>query len=667
MPYPLMLSPLDLGFTTLANRVIMGSMHTNLEEQEQGFEKLAAFYAERAEGGVGLIITGGISPNESGKLAYNRGTFSLDEQVAEHRIVTQAVHQYDTKICLQILHAGRYSHHSNPVAPSAIQSPITPFPPHELTSEQVEQQIQDFVHSAQLAQKAGYDGVEIMGSEGYLINQFVCPRTNQRRDQWGGSFANRIRFPLEIVRRTREVLGEAFILIYRISLLDLVEQGNDFEETLALALELEKSGVDLLNTGIGWHEARVPTIASMVPRGAFAGITAKLKKHLSVPIIACNRINTPEVAEQILAQEQADLVSMARPLLADSHFVAKAAQGKAKQISTCIACNQACLDNIFVSKVASCLVNPRAAHETEINFTPVANPKKLAVVGAGAAGCMFAIFAAQRGHQVTLFEAESEVGGQLKLAAQIPGKEEFSEFLRYIRQSLSDQNVTLKLSQKPQAEVLDAFDEVILSTGSMPIQPSFEGLEHPKVVTYRQVIENQVSIGERVVIIGSGGIAFDVAAKLIAPKEPEQPIQSFAEHWGIDLENQTAGGLKDPRQPHALPHITMLQRKVRKPGAGLGQTTVWIHREEFKRHGVKHISAVTYKRVTADGLLIDHRGEEKLLPADTIIICAGQTEQLPDFWQQLSKPCHVIGGAKKASGINAQKAIEQAAQLAMTL
>ena len=663
MPYPLMLSPLDLGFTTLANRVIMGSMHTNLEEQENGFEKLAAFYAERAAGGVGLIITGGIAPNEAGKLAYNRGTFSHQEQVPEHQLVTQAVHQYNTKICLQILHAGRYGHHGSPVAPSAIQSPITPFPPKALTSDEVEQQLHDFVQCAKLAQQAGYDGVEIMGSEGYLINQFICPRTNHRDDQWGGTFANRIRFPLEVVRRIRAELGEAFILIFRISLLDLVEQGNDFDETLALAKALDQAGTNILNTGIGWHESRIPTIASMVPRGAFVEVTAKLRQHLSIPIVACNRINAPDVAEQILVDQQADLISMARPLLADSQFVSKSAAAQAQRINTCIACNQACLDNIFLSKVASCLVNPQAAHETEICFTPTALPKRIAVLGAGAAGVMFAIFAAQRGHRITLFEAGKQIGGQLKLAAKIPGKQEFSQFIRYMKVMLEEHGVEVKLESKPLASELTGFDDIVVATGTRAVMPDIEGLNDPKVVSYQDVINGRVVPGKRVVIIGSGGIAFDVASKLLAGSEADT-IEAFAKHWGIDLENEQPGGLQAQQPLVSKHHITMLQRKVRKPGAGLGKTTVWIHREELKRHGVKYLSAVQYKKVTEQGLLVEIRQQEKLLEADTIIICAGQQQNLPDQLETLSIPVHFIGGARQSAGINAQRAIEEAAELA---
>ncbi|KXI29333.1 NADPH-dependent 2,4-dienoyl-CoA reductase [Paraglaciecola hydrolytica] len=669
MPYPNLLSPLNLGFTTLSNRVIMGSMHTNLEEQQNGFERLAAFYAERAAGGVGLIITGGVSPNTSGILAPNRVILSDHKHVTAHQLITQAVHQFSTKICMQILHAGRYGYHSKIVAPSAIQAPITPFLPHALNAEEIEQQLEDFVNCAYLAKQAGYDGVEIMGSEGYLINQFICLHTNQRSDQWGGSFANRMRFPLEVIKRIRQRLGHNFILIFRLSILDLVNQGSNFDEVITLALALQKEGVDIINSGIGWHETRVPTIAGVVPRAAFSSITARVKKHLSIPIVACNRINTPEIAEAILVNNEADMVSMARPFLADSHFVNKAKADSADTINTCIACNQACLDHIFVNKVASCLVNPRAGFETLLKFEAVSQAKKLAVVGAGPAGAMFAIYAAQRGHSVTLYEKSNRVGGQLNLAAKVPGKEEFKEFLRYINTTLQQSTVELKLLCEPSINDLAHYDEVILASGTIARELTIPGANHPKVIAYQDLIEGGPKVGDKVAIIGTGGIAFDVAAKLIATHTEAWSISQqrdyFAARWGIDYANTSSGGLcESTDNTLSDKQITMLQRKIRKPGAGLGQTTVWIHRGELKRQGVKTISRADYVAISDEGLTFSLRGEEKTLDVDAIVVCAGQlshiTYELTDFKQ----PVHVIGGAKKVLKLDAKNAIEEAAWLA---
>jgi 2,4-dienoyl-CoA reductase (NADPH2) len=644
-------------------------MHTNLEEQIDGFVRLAAFYAERAAGGVGLIITGGVAPNESGILAPNRVILSRQQHVAEHKLITQAVHQYPTKICMQILHAGRYGYHSQIVAPSAIQAPIVPFIPHALNECEIEQQIEDFVVCAGLAFEAGYDGIEIMGSEGYLINQFICRHTNKRDDQWGGSFNNRIRFPLEIVRRIRRRFGGNHIVVFRLSILDLVENGSDFEEVIQLALALEKVGVNIINSGIGWHETRVPTIASVVPRAAFSSITAKVKNRINIPIVACNRINTPEIAEAILADDMADMVSMARPFLADSQFVNKASANQPQAINTCIACNQACLDHIFVNKVASCLVNPRAGYETLLNFAPVANPKQLVVVGAGPAGAMFAIYAAERGHHVTLFERNDVLGGQLNLAAKIPGKEEFREFLRYINHTLEHSNVDVQLGKSPSFAQLSEFDEVIIATGTTARTLDIPGTQHSTVLSYQDVIEDNVQVGNKVVVIGTGGIAFDLIAKITSTNTNDWSLaekqQDFAAHWGIDFSNQINGGLTPPIDKlENTKQITMLQRKVRKPGAGLGKTTVWIHRAELKRREVRTMSMVNYVSISDEGLTVDIRNNYKTLPADSIVVCAGQQSHVAYDLTRFKQPVHLIGGANNVVGLDAKSAIETAAWLA---
>tara|TARA_R110000751_G_scaffold307898_1_gene434145 strand:+ start:37101 stop:39053 length:1953 start_codon:yes stop_codon:yes gene_type:complete len=647
----------------------MGSMHTNLEEQIDGFMRLAAFYAERAAGGVGMIITGGVSPNESGILAPKRVILSRQQHVADHQLITQAVHQYSTKICMQILHAGRYGYHSQIVAPSAIQAPIVPFIPHALSHDEIEQQIEDFVNCAGLALEAGYDGIEIMGSEGYLINQFICRHSNKRDDKWGGSFSNRTRFPLEIVRRIRQRFGDNFIVIFRLSILDLVENGSDLQDVIELALALEKVGVNIINSGIGWHETRVPTIASVVPRASFSIITAKVKSQINIPIVACNRINTPEVAEDILKNNMADMVSMARPFLADSQFVNKASADQAETINTCIACNQACLDHIFVNKVASCLVNPRAGYETLLNFDPVVKAKTLAVVGSGPAGAMFAIYAAQRGHKVTLFEQSNTIGGQLNLAAKVPGKEEFKEFLRYIKQTLDQSTVAIQLGHSPSYLQLSEFDEVIIATGTKARNLDIPGINHNKVMSYQDVIEENVEVGDKVAVIGTGGIAFDLVAKLTSNKTKSWSLveqqQDFAAHWGIDYSNHVNGGLVAPvNESKNSKQITMLQRKVRKPGAGLGKTTVWIHRKEFKNRGVKTLSLVKYVGISEQGLELNIRGEHSILEADSIIVCAGQ-QSLQDYdLSNFSQPVHVIGGANNVVGLDAKSAIESSAWLA---
>ncbi|WP_289029891.1 NADPH-dependent 2,4-dienoyl-CoA reductase [uncultured Paraglaciecola sp.] len=672
MPYPNILSPLSLGFTTLSNRIIMGSMHTNLEEQPDGFKRLAAFYAERAAGGVGLIITGGVSPNSSGILAPKRAILASKQQIPEHKLVVDTVHQYPTKICLQILHAGRYGYHNELVAPSALQGPIVPFTPHALDESEVEKQIEDFVNCAELSKMAGYDGVEIMGSEGYLINQFLCLRTNIRTDDWGGSFENRIRFPLEIVRRIRKRVGDNFIIIFRLSVLDLVNDGNNIEEVVKLALALEKSGVNIINSGIGWHEARIPTIASVVPRAAFRSITAAVKQHINIPIVACNRINTPEVAEAILKNDEADMVSMARPFLADSHFVEKAKNDEANTINTCIACNQACLDPIFKGKVASCLVNPRAAFETSLKLLPTTSPKNIAVVGAGPAGTMFAIYASQRGHKVTLFEESEKLGGQLNLAACIPGKAEFKEFLRYLNVSVSKNKVALKLNTLAKITELNSFDEVVIATGTQAQKLDIPISEDANVLNYIDVIEQPQALGSKIAIVGSGGIAFDVVTKLTTPETEHLSLNEqtdiFAKHWGIDLSNQIRGGKKDiPAEPLLTSNITMLQRSVRKPGTGLGQTTVWIHREEFKRKKIKTLTKIQYRGISSKGLALESRGKEFVLEADTVIICAGQRSDTSVNYRKLTVPYHHIGGAKQVKKLDAMLAIRQAAELASSI
>jgi 2,4-dienoyl-CoA reductase (NADPH2) len=644
-------------------------MHTNLEEQIDGFVRLAAFYAERAAGGVGLIITGGVSPNESGILAPKRVILSRQQHVADHQLITQAVHQYSTKICMQILHAGRYGYHSQIVAPSAIQAPIVPFIPHALSHDEIEQQIEDFVNCAGLALEAGYDGIEIMGSEGYLINQFICRHTNKRDDQWGGCFSNRTRFPLEIIRRIRQRFGENYIVIFRLSILDLVENGSDLQEVIKLALALEKVGVNIINSGIGWHETRVPTIANVVPRASFSNITARVKSHINIPIVACNRINTPEIAEHILKDNMADMVSMARPFLADSQFVNKASADQAHKINTCIACNQACLDHIFVNKVASCLVNPRAGYETLLNFDPVVTAKKLAVVGSGPAGAMFAIYAAQRGHEVTLYEQSKTIGGQLNLAAKVPGKEEFREFLRYINQTLEDSTVDVQLGQSPSYTQLSKFDEIILATGTKPRNLDIPGANNSNVLSYKDVIEDNFKVGEKVLVIGTGGIAFDLVAKLTSTNTESWTLsekqQDFAAHWGIDYKNQENGGLiSSIDKSENSKQITMLQRKVRKPGAGLGKTTVWIHRKEFKRRGVKTLSLVNYVSISDAGLKLEIRGENTDIAADSIIVCAGQQSHVAYDLTLLTPPVHLIGGANNVVGLDAKSAIEASAWLA---
>ncbi|WFO52217.1 NADPH-dependent 2,4-dienoyl-CoA reductase [Aeromonas veronii] len=672
--YPTLLTPLDLGFTQLRNRVLMGSMHTGLEEEKGGFDKLAAFYAERARGGVGLIVTGGIAPNLRGRLVPHGSQLSFPWQVSKHKKVTSAVHREGGKIALQILHAGRYAYHPFSLAPSALKAPISPFKPRAMSERQIRGTIRDFAATAALAKAAGYDGVEVMGSEGYLINQFICERTNKRTDGWGGSSENRMRFPVEIVRAIRERVGTDFIIIFRLSMLDLVEQGSTLEEVIALGKALEAVGVTLINTGIGWHEARIPTIATSVPRGAFSWVTAELKKHLTVPLITTNRINTPEVAERILAGGEADMVSMARPFLADPEFVIKAAENRADEINTCIACNQACLDHVFKQKRASCLVNPRACFETELTFGRVPQPKKLAVVGAGPAGLAFACYAAERGHQVSLFDQASEIGGQFNFAKQIPGKEEFHETLRYFAKRLEKCGVELYLGQRQSAESLlgGGFDEVILATGIRPRTPNIPGIEHPKVMSYLDVLRDHKPVGQKVAVIGAGGIGFDVAEYLVE-KKVEMDADGHRDHWlkewGIDKQFGERGGLTAPEIDAPERQIWLLQRKESKVGDGLGKTTGWIHRTVLKNRKVQMLSGVQYLGIDDEGLHIQVGETKQCLPVDQVIVCAGQEplKELQAGLQAAGKPVHIIGGADVAAELDAKRAIRQGAELAAVI
>ncbi|WP_267530540.1 NADPH-dependent 2,4-dienoyl-CoA reductase [Acinetobacter oleivorans] len=671
--YPHLLKPLDLGFTTLKNRVLMGSMHIGLEEAPQGYERMAAFYAERAKGDVGLIVTGGVSPNDDG-VVFSHGT-KLDtvEEAEKHKVITQAVHEAGGKIAMQILHTGRYSYQANNVAPSAIQAPINPIKPKALSSAEVQQTIDDFANCAKLAQYAGYDGVEIMGSEGYLINEFIAARTNHRDDEWGGSYENRIRFPIEIVKRTRALVGENFIIIYRLSMLDLVEGGSSIEEVIQLAKEIEKAGATIINTGIGWHEARIPTIATKVPRAAFTWVTEKLKGEVSIPLVTSNRINTPEMAEHVLASGHADMVSMARPMLADAEFVLKASEGRSDEINTCIGCNQACLDHIFSMKIATCLVNPRACYETELIFKDAQVQKNIAVIGAGPAGLSFAVYAADRGHQVKIFEASHQIGGQFNIAKTVPGKEEFYETLRYFaRQIELRPNIELILNHKATYEELSQanFDEIVVATGVTPRQLQFEGIDHPKVLSYLQVLKERVPVGQRVAIIGAGGIGFDTAEYLTHEGESGSlNPEKFYEEWGIDTQYEHVGGLKQPKVETSEREIYLLQRKNAVVGAGLGKTTGWIHRAGLKNRQVKMLAGVQYNKVDDQGLHITIDGQPSVLEVDHVVICAGQ-ESFTAMYDQLKtegKNVHLIGGAKEAGELDAKRAIRQGAELAAVL
>jgi len=666
--YPNLLKPLDLGFTTLKNRVLMGSMHTGLEEEKNGFSKLASFYEERAKGGVGLIVTGGISPNFRGRLAPFGSEMSKPWHVGKHRQVTDAVHKYGSKICLQLLHAGRYSYHPFSLAPSAIKAPINPFKPKAMSERQIKNTIKHYARGAKLAQKAGYDGVEIMGSEGYLINQFLCPRTNKRDDKWGGSFENRMRFPLEIVKAVRAAVGEKSIIIFRLSMLDLVEDGHQLDEVLQLGKLLEQAGVTIINTGIGWHEARVPTIVTSVPRGAFSWITERVRRELSVPVVAVNRINTPEIAEHILESNQADMVSMARPLLADPEFVKKAEQGQSERINTCIACNQACLDHVFENKRASCLVNPRACFEQELVMKPAEQKKRIAVIGSGPAGLAFACNAAERGHQVDLYDKSEEIGGQFNYAKQIPGKEEFYETLRYFKYRIEDTGVNLKLGKEQTCEGLlaEKYDDVVLATGVSPRQVDIPGVDLPHVLGYLDVLRDHKAVGKKVAVIGAGGIGFDVSEYLTTEKSLTLDEPEWSERWGIDKSYTDRGGLK-PQQPEQSPRqVWLLQRKESKVGKGLGKTSGWVHRNELKSKSVNMWNGVTYHRIVPEGIEIEREGEKQLLEVDNVIICAGQVPQrsLHDALQSAGQTVHLIGGADVAAELDAKRAIRQGTELA---
>ncbi len=678
-PYPHLLAPLDLGFTQLKNRVLMGSMHTGLEDGRD-LSRLAAYFRERAEGGVGLMVTGGFAPNIAGWAKPFAGTLSTSGAARRHQVVTQAVHAAGGKIALQILHTGRYAYHPLAVAPSAIKSPISPFKPFELSARGVERQIRAFVNCAVKAREAGYDGVEIMGSEGYFINQFLAKHTNHREDQWGGDYSQRMRLPLEIVQRTREAVGKDFIIIYRLSMIDLVPGGSSWDEVVTLGKAVAQGGASIINTGIGWHEARVPTIATSVPRAAFAWVTQKMKAEFAAagirtPLVTSNRINTPEVAEQILAEGQADMVSMARPLLADAHFVNKAAQGRADEINTCIACNQACLDHIFVNKLTSCLVNPRACHETELVYRPVTQRKRIAVVGAGPAGLTAATVAAERGHEVHLFDAASEIGGQLNMAKVIPGKEEFHEMLRYLKRRVETTGVQLHLNTAVTAADLQDYDEVVVATGVSPRDPKIAGQDHPKVLSYIDVLRHRKPVGQKVAIIGAGGIGFDVAEFLVAGDHSTTlDLPAWQAEWGVTDPAAAPGGLR-PEGPQVTPparEVTLLQRKQGKLGEGLGKTTGWIHRAALKMKRVKMIGGVNYERIGDEGLLVSY-GEKRENPTwiacDTVVLCAGQLplRTLAEELQALGQKPHLVGGALEAGELDAKRAIDQAARLAARL
>ena len=670
--YPNMLKPLDLGFTTLKNRVLMGSMHVGLEEVPNGFERMAAFYAERARGGVGLIVTGGIAPNERARPMKGGAMLTTEAEGQHHRVVTDAVHQAGGKIAMQILHFGRYSYQKDLVAPSALQAPINPFTPHALTTEEVAQTVEDFARCAGLAQHAGYDGVEIMGSEGYLINEFIAARTNHRDDEWGGSYENRMRFPVEIVRRVRERVGANFIIIYRLSALDLVDGGSTLDEVIQLAKAVEAAGATIINTGIGWHEARIPTIATKVPRAAFAWVTQRLKGHVGIPLVATNRINTPEVAEQLLADGCCDMVSMARPFLADADFVRKAAEGRADEINTCIGCNQACLDHTFGGKITSCLVNPRACHETELVIAPTSAPKRIAVVGAGPAGLSFAVTAAERGHTVELFDSAAEIGGQFNIAKKVPGKEEFYETLRYFDRQLALKGVKLSLNTRVSADALKAggYDEVVLATGVTPRTPDIDGVEHPKVMGYLDVLRDNKPVGHSVAVIGAGGIGFDVSEYLAhSGTSPSVDAPKFYAEWGIDTTYSGVGGICAPRAEASPRKVHLLQRKESKVGDQLGKTTGWIHRTSLKAKRVAMSPGVQYQKIDDAGLHIRVGDQEQVLAVDNVILCAGQEPQreLLGALQAAGCSVHVIGGADVAAELDAKRAINQGTRLAATI
>lgn len=675
-PYPHLLNPLDLGFTQLKNRVLMGSMHTGLEDGDN-FERLSAYFAERARGDVGLMVTGGYAPNIAGWVKPFAGRLSSSRAARKHQQVTRAVHDEGGKIALQILHAGRYGYSPLAVAPSRIKSPISPFTPRELSSNGVERQIDAFVRCTTLAREAGYDGVEIMGSEGYFINEFLVKHTNRRTDQWGGDYSNRMRLPVEIVSRCREAVGADFIIIYRLSMIDLIPDGSSWSEVVQLAKAVEAAGATIINTGIGWHEARIPTIATSVPRAAFAWVTQKMKSEVTIPLVTSNRINTPENAETLLADGYADMVSLARPLLADADFVAKAAANKADEINTCIACNQACLDHTFQSKMSSCLVNPRACHETELNYEPTATAKRIGVVGAGPAGLAAATVLATRGHEVHLYDAASDIGGQLNMARIIPGKEEFDETLRYFRKQISLLGVNLHLETTADAQLLaaESFDDIIVATGVTPRDPEIPGQEHAKTLNYIDVLLHGREVGKRVAIVGAGGIGFDVAEFLLADgPSPTLDLERWLAEWGVVDPSEARGGISQskPPTPESPREIYLLQRKAGKHGAGLGKTTGWIHRAKVKKRGVHLIGGINYEAIGDEGLLISY-GEDRegaeWLDVDNVVLCAGQLPQrsLADALASTNTNVHIIGGADKAAELDAKRAINQGSRLAAQL
>jgi len=672
--YPHIFQPLDLGFTTLKNRILMGSMHTGLEEEKNGIDRIAAYYAERAKGGVGLIVTGGIAPNIQGWTGPFAARMSTKKHAKHHQKITKAVHEVGGKICMQILHAGRYGYHPFNVAPSKIKAPINRFTPFKLKESGIQRTIKDFVNSAKLSKIAGYDGVEIMGSEGYLINQFIAKRTNKRTDKWGGDYENRMRFPIELVKQTRKAVGDKFIIIYRLSMLDLVEQGSSWEEIVQLAKAIEKAGATIINTGIGWHEARIPTISTSVPRAAFTWVTKKMKAEINIPLITSNRINMPETAEKVLAEGDADMVSMARPFLADPEWVHKAKEERADEINTCIGCNQACLDHVFKQKVASCLVNPRACHETELSYSQTRNRKKIAVVGAGPAGLAAATIAAQRGHQVTLFDAASEIGGQFNMAKQIPGKEEFYETIRYFNKQIEIHKVTLKLNKKVSVADLENsdFDAIVIATGIKPRVLNIEGVNHPKVLSYIDVLKHKKPVGKRVAVIGAGGIGFDVSEYLSHEGEStSKNIDAWLQEWGIDKTLKARAGIEGvkPNLHHSPREIYMFKRSAGKFGGNLGKTTGWIHRSTLKKKKVQFIGEVSYQKIDDQGLHYTQNNEAKVLEVDNVVICAGQIpfKELHQPLLDLGINVHVIGGADFASELDAKRAINQGARLAAKL
>ena len=670
--YPHLLAPLDLGFVTLKNRVLMGSMHTGLEETKD-WNRVAEFYATRARGGVALMVTGGMAPNKEGGVFPGAAGLFTDQDIANHRIVTDRVHEADGKIAMQILHAGRYAYGPDCVSASAVKSPISPFPPKEIDEEGIEKQIADFVTAATRAKEAGYDGVEVMGSEGYFINQFLVLHTNKRTDRWGGDYENRMRLPVEIVRRIREAVGPEFIIIYRLSMIDLIPNGSSFDEVIQLAKAIEVAGATIINTGIGWHEARIPTIATSVPRRAFSWVTKKLMGHVSIPVITSNRINTPDVAEEVLADGCADMVSMARPFLADPNFVAKAAADRADTIAPCIACNQACLDHTFGGKLSSCLVNPRACFETELVVVPASEAKEIAVVGAGPAGLSAALTASERGHKVTIFDRSDRLGGQLNLAKQVPGKEEFHGLVDWFGTAVAEAGIELRLNETATVDTLRSFDEVVIATGVVPRDPEIEGQDLPHVLSYIDVLRG-AEVGKKVVVIGAGGIGFDVSEFLVTGESPTVDLPEWLREWGVTDPSEQRGGLapEGPQPDAAIRDVTLLQRKAEKPGRRLGKTTGWIHRATLQMKGVTMKGGVNYERITHEGIWVstgEARENPTLIPCDNVVLCAGQVSErsLADALEAEGIPCHVIGGADVAAELDAKRAIDQGTRLAATL